>query len=238
MYSSCIIVSGGIGKRMGAGVPKQYLELEGKPILAHTLEVFEKSEKINEIILVVDKDSQVFCQELVRGAYSKVKDILCGGKERYDSVKIGLSAIHQKSEIVFIHDGVRPFITQDKINLLYEASKGEASLWLGIPIKDTIRRIDERGYGEETLPRQLLQSVQTPQVFQRKIIENAYQKLYCLPEDIRQQITDDVMVVEIALGIKGKMLPGSDENIKITTPQDMIYGEKILIERRRSSGQE
>lgn len=229
---SAIIVAAGKGKRMERDYNKQYIPLGDRPVLAHTLQRFEKHEMIDEIIVVVAKGEVEFCRENISKKYkmSKVHKIIEGGKERYHSVYKGIKAVSKESEVIVIHDGARPFVTDHiiKESILSALSYGCAIV--GMPVKDTIKIIDPKGFVKDTPKREYLWLVQTPQTFKKDLIVRAHEKR----EKENLAVTDDAMLVE-ALGIKVKMIKGSYENIKITTPEDLEVGEAIL-QRGKSLG--
>lgn len=220
-----IIVAGGIGKRIGdSNLPKQFLILRDKPILAHTVEKFEKCDLIDEIILVVPEDYLGYCSQAIVDKYSfnKIKRIICGGEERQDSVNKGLKACPDNTSIVAIHDGVRPFISSEKISESINLCEQKKAVILAVPAKDTIKRVED-GLAITTLDRKKLWLVQTPQVFEYKLILDAYEKAR---EDSFVG-TDDSILVE-RLGYEVTVLKGEYQNIKITTAEDLIIAEKIL----------
>lgn len=215
---TAIVLSAGQGKRMGTKVQKQYLEIEGKPVLYYSLHAFEQSPLIDEIILVVGDNQKEYCEEQIVSKYhiSKVNQIVQGGAERYHSVWNGLQEVTEG--YVFIHDGARPFINEEIISRAYEEVLQSNACVVGMPVKDTIKIADMEGYAESTPDRNRLWMIQTPQVFDVALIKNAYGRLM-QQDEIR--VTDDAMVVEQMLGSKVKLVKGSYENIKITTPEDL-----------------
>lgn len=222
---TAIVLAAGQGKRMGTKVQKQYLEIQGKPILYYSLRAFEESAVIDEIILVVGKEQKEYCQEQIVNKYgiTKVKSIVEGGKERYHSVWNGLLEV--TDEYVFIHDGARPFINDAILQRAFDAVQVHRACVVGMPVKDTIKVADENGFVEETPERSRLWLIQTPQVFETALVKEAYSRL--MKEDIIK-VTDDAMVVEQMLGEKVKLVEGSYENIKITTPEDMVVASALL----------
>lgn len=227
-FVSALIAAAGQGKRMKSKINKQYLELNQKPILVHTLEVFEKSNLINEIILIVRKDEMEFCKDEILNKYRFNKEIklVVGGKERQESIYNGLKAVDKGADIVVTHDGARPFVTIDIIERsIYEALRNKA-VGVGVPVKDTIKVVDKNGDIIDTPDRSGLWRIQTPQTFDYKILLEAHEK--AINDDYLG--TDDCVLVE-RLGYKVKMIEGSYENIKITTPEDIILGEAILNRR-------
>ena len=229
---TAIVLAAGSGKRMQSAVAKQYLLLNGKPILWYALHTFEESSLIDEVILVVGAGevSYVLREIVEKYGFRKVINVLEGGAERYLSVWEGLQAIGQ-SDIVFIHDGARPFVTEDIILRTYEQAKVHGACVAGMPVKDTIKVSDEEGFADHTPKRKLVWQIQTPQVFQADLIKEAYSKLIDNLESLKNagaEITDDAMVVETMRGEKVKLVEASYQNIKITTPEDMAIAECFL----------
>lgn len=226
MKSTAIVLAAGQGKRMNSKVQKQFLLIKGKPVLYYSLSCFQNSREIEEIIVVTGKDSINFCKQEIIEAYgfSKVKAVIAGGRERYDSVYAGLCAC-EDSDYVFIHDGARPFLTEDMIRRGKEAVLASGACVIGMPSKDTIKIADENGMVASTPSRSLVWNIQTPQIFSYTAIREAHERA-------RQQnmadITDDAMVMERFGNMKIKLVEGSYENIKITTPEDILVAEKIL----------
>lgn len=220
---TAIVLAAGRGKRMGTKVQKQYLEIDGKPILYYALNVFEQSTIIDEIILVVGDNQEEYCQNEIVTKYGihKVKKIVRGGQERYHSVWNGLQEVKDDG-YVFIHDGARPFINEEILNRAYKDVQACKACVVGMPVKDTIKLVDSVGFVAETPERSLVWMIQTPQVFESSLVKRAYTMLM-MQESI--QVTDDAMVVEQMLGHKVKLTPGSYENIKITTPEDLNIAE-------------
>ena len=226
--NSAIIVAAGIGKRMGADIPKQFLELDNKPILAYTLEAFELSEDIDEIIIVTNEENIPYVRDTAALPFKKVKAVVAGGSERQYSVANGLKAVSKDTETVLIHDGVRPFISRECIHNIIEETKVHGCCVLGMPVKDTVKICSQDGFVETTPKRELLWQAQTPQAFRYDIIVKAHKKAQ--EDDFLG--TDDSMLTE-RLGCKTKMVMGSYENIKITTPEDLDIGLKILEKRNK-----
>jgi 2-C-methyl-D-erythritol 4-phosphate cytidylyltransferase len=208
-------------------ISKQYLLLDGIPVLARTLEIFQRSPGIDEIFLIVpEMDIDYVHKDIVdRYGILKVSKILAGGKERQDSVRNGIDALGSDHDIVVIHDGVRPFISEELVHsAILEASRVRA-VTVGVPVKDTVKSIDRHGIVVETLNRNHLWLTQTPQAFEREIIRKAYEAAY------RDNFygTDDASLVE-RMGVKVTMIRGSYDNIKITTKDDVMLAE-ILTKR-------
>jgi 2-C-methyl-D-erythritol 4-phosphate cytidylyltransferase len=227
---SVVIPAAGQGKRMQADVSKQYIEIDKKPILAYTIEKFEKEPLIDEIIVVVGKEEKGYTQKYIKDCYDfeKVSQIVAGGKERQDSVYQGLLAIRPDAEYVLIHDGARPFITSKDIeNVIIETVQYRACV-LGVKVKDTIKIVDQSKNVVRTPDRSSLYSIQTPQAFEKELIIDAYKK--GVNEGI--SVTDDSMLVERYSNVKVKIVDGSDSNFKITTPHDLELAKSIIINKR------
>lgn len=224
-----IIPAAGMGKRMGASINKQYLCLAGKPILAHTLAVFQESGLVTGIILVTPQDEIPFCRSEVVERYglTKVLTIVPGGAERQHSVMNGLQALRDRagdSDIVLIHDGVRPFITPDLLQeSIRMASNGEGAL-VAVPAKDTIKVV-QNGVVTDTPDRATLWQAQTPQSFRYGQVLAAHER--ALQEGFLG--TDDCSLVE-RYGGGIRIVRGSYRNIKITTPEDLVLAEAFLKE--------
>lgn len=220
-----IVLAAGQGKRMGGQVAKQYLLIEEKPLLYYTLQAFEKS-MVEEVVLVVGRGEEAFCQsEIVdRYGFTKVACVICGGAERYHSVYEGLKQI-KDAEYVLIHDGARPCITKELINKTIEEVKKKKACVVGVPVKDTIKVVDESGAVVKTPNRNTLMITQTPQAFTYEMVYKAYRKL---EQSNVENITDDAMVVETMLAETVYMIPGSYTNIKVTTPEDLEIAAQFL----------
>ena len=220
---TAIVLAAGQGKRMGSKIQKQYLEISGKPVLFYSLDVFEKSDIIDDIILVVGENQEEYCKKEIVEKYhfTKVRKIVKGGSERYHSVWNGLQEIAEDG-YTFIHDGARPFVTEEILSRAYETVQKEKACVVGMPVKDTIKIADNEGFAKETPNRSQVWMVQTPQVFETFLIKSAYSLL--MEQEIIQ-VTDDAMVVETMLQRKVKLVEGSYENIKITTPEDLKIAE-------------
>lgn len=230
---TAIILSAGQGKRMGTTIQKQYIELSGKPIIFYTLDAFQKSRIIDDIVLVVGAGQEDWVRDEIVEKYqiTKVRAVIPGGKERYDSVWAGLQWIREQKEqpeYVFIHDGARMFVDEQILTRGYENVEKFGACVAGMPSKDTIKLVDDDQFAVNTPPRKLVWAVQTPQIFKTDLIENAYAKLM---EEVPDNITDDAMVVEQMMKVPVKLYEGSYENIKITTPEDLAVAE-VFLERR------
>ena len=224
--TTAIVLAAGQGKRMHSKIQKQFLEIGGKPVLYYSLHCFQESPLIRDIILVTGEEMISYCeQEIVKKyGFSKVRKVTAGGKERYDSVYAGLLCC-QDTDYVYIHDGARPFITEEMVQRGYEAVKRNNACVMGMPSKDTVKLADSSGYVKETPDRKIVWNIQTPQIFSYDLIRGAY-------ESIRKKdmtgVTDDAMVVEQETGTKILLVEGSYQNIKITTPEDLAIAEAFL----------
>lgn len=228
---TAIVLSAGQGKRMGTSIQKQYIELKGKPIVYYALEAFQNSALIDEIIMVVGKGQEEYCRKEIVEKYhlDKVREITEGGAERYDSVYSGLQRVRHDG-YVLIHDGARPFVTEAVIQRIYDAVCNYPACVVGMPVKDTIKIVDKEKYTKETPNRSFVWQIQTPQAFDILLIRDAYEKFM---QSEQKNITDDAMVVELVLGMKSKLVEGSYENIKITTPEDLEIAEVFLKRREK-----
>lgn len=225
-----VIPAAGIGKRMNSTTPKQFLTLSGEPILLHTLKIFEHHEEITEIVVVANVESQSFVIELLtKNKIQKVKNVVVGGKERQDSVYQGVLAT--TTDMVLIHDAVRPFVSANALSRLIGAMReGLSAATLAVPVKDTIKRVSKYSVVQETLERDDLWSIQTPQAFTKSLLLAAHQNAF----DKNIVATDDAMLIEM-LGEKVYVVEGEYTNIKITTPDDILIGETILARHRKGS---
>lgn len=220
---SAIILAGGRGKRMGAGISKQYIELNGKPILYYTLKRFIDCKKVDEVILVLPKDEIDYCKNEILDKYNlKIDSIVEGGMERQDSVLNGLLSI-KDTDIVLIHDGARPFVSEKIIANGIELARIHGAAAPGVMPKDTIKVKNEKGFSVETPKRENLVSIQTPQVFKFDIILECHKRV----KADKISVTDDTMVVE-NYNNKVYLYGGDYTNIKITTPEDLILGETLI----------
>ena len=224
MKVAAIIPAAGTGSRMGSAVHKQYLRIGRHPILAHTLSAFEVCDLIDSIIVVVHEDYVETCwQKIVkRNHISKVSKIVVGGEERQDSVFEGLEAVDYDTGIVCIHDGVRPFITPSKISESVLLCSHWDAVVVAVPVKDTIKSA-QNGLVKRTLDRKNLWTVQTPQTFDYQLIYTAYQR--AMEDEFYS--TDESALVE-RLGHRVKILEGSCDNIKITSPVDLSIAKMIF----------
>lgn len=220
---TAVILAAGQGKRMQSAVPKQYLMLEDKPVIYYSLKAFQDS-FIDRIVLVTSEEDMEYCRKNVVEKYNfgKVTDIVAGGKERYHSVYAGLK--EAKCDYVFIHDGARPFVTQEIIERGYACALKYDACVVGMPTKDTVKIADADNFAASTPGRDRVWLIQTPQIFAYDLIFKAYSSLMEKERELLQKsvkITDDAMVVETFTDRKVKLVEGSYENIKITTPEDL-----------------
>lgn len=224
--NTAIVLAAGQGKRMHSKVQKQFLEIQGYPVLYYSLRCFQESPLIQDIILVTGEESISYCKEEIvqKYGFTKVSAVIPGGKERYDSVYAGLCECRD-CEYVLIHDGARPFVTEEILKRGLQKVKETGACVIGMPSKDTVKLSDEEGYVKETPNRKCVWTIQTPQIFSYSLIREAH-------DSIRQKdmskITDDAMVVEQETGAKVALAEGSYQNIKITTPEDMKTAEAFL----------
>ena len=227
------MMAAGKGSRMQADRNKVYLELLGRPVLSYTLRAFEES-RIDEIIIVATAGDEAYVEEAIVRKYGidKVCKIVPGGGERFESVYHGIAACEgeEPEHYIFVHDGARPFIRPELINQCIEAVVQEKACVVAVPAKDTIRIVGSDGYPTMTPRRSDVWQMQTPQCF---LLSEARQAFEIMMQSGDRDITDDVMVLERYGHRRSKMVSGSYENIKLTTPEDMIVGEEIL---KRYSG--
>lgn len=228
---SAIVLAAGQGKRMGSRIQKQFLDLGGYPVLYYSLKTFEES-RVSQVILVTGEQEIEFCRrEIVeRYGFSKVKAVVAGGAERYHSVYQGLKQVSASSDIVLIHDGARPFVDTDMIDRTIRAAEEFQACAAGMPSKDTVKIADENGFAASTPERSRVWMVQTPQTFSRALIWKAYQAMM-EDESLQRGVTDDAMVVERLTGVPVRLVEGSYENMKVTTPEDMEVAAAILKRR-------
>ena len=222
--NSVIIVAAGSGSRMNTNINKQFIKLNDKEIIAHTIEKFYNNKNINDIVIVIKEDEAEFFKKEILDKYRfKNIKIAYGGKERQDSVYSGIKLLDKNCKYVLIHDGARPFVDEDIINRSLDEVKVFKSIVVGVPVKDTIKVVNNNNNVVDTPNRSTLWSVQTPQTFDYNIIKKAYEDAF----DNNFYGTDDAMLVE-RIGYTIKMIYGSYNNIKVTTPEDIIIGTQII----------
>lgn len=225
MKTAAIVLSAGSGKRMGTDMPKQYLALNDKPVIYYSLKAFEDS-IVDEIILVVGNGYEEYCQKEIIEKYNlkKVAAVVPGGKERYDSVYNGIMATD--ADYVFIHDGARPFVDPPMIKRGFDRVLETKACIAAMPVKDTIKSVDNNSVVIGTPERKSLYQVQTPQIFERGLLVSAYAKMESDKEC--KGITDDAMIIEKYTDTKVCVFEGAYSNIKITTAEDMIIAKALL----------
>lgn len=225
-----IIPAAGTGVRMENDRPKQFLDLEGRPLLAVTLEKFQECSAIDSIILVAPPSDVKYCQGEIAERYhlTKVEKVVAGGERRQDSVRLGIEATGGDFDLVLIHDGVRPLITQDLIERVVRAAQGHRAVITGLPAKETVKETDENALVVRTYDRQKVWLIQTPQVFRYEDILMAHRRAV---EEGSEEVPDDALLVE-KVGIPVKVVEGSEGNIKVTTPQDLEL-VKFLLKRQK-----
>lgn len=237
--TAAVVLAAGKGRRMNSDVPKQYMLLDGKPVIYYALKVFEDS-FVDEVILVTEAGEEENCRRQIVDAYgfNKVKAITAGGRERYFSVANGLRCVSDGCSYIFIHDGARPFVTERILeDALANVRKYKACV-AAMPVKDTIKIADEEGFALSTPPRDRVWLMQTPQVFEASLIRTAYERLIGEEERLNREgirITDDAMVVETLMEHPVKLFPASYENIKITTPEDLVIADGFIKNTERKN---
>ncbi len=220
MYRTALIVAGGKGLRMGSELPKQFLPIGGKPVLMHTLEAFHRFDKRMQLILVLPREQQGFWRELCEMHGFNIRhEIADGGETRFHSVKNGLALINGIGGMVGVHDGVRPFVSQEVIARCFREAAVRKAVIPVIDVVETVRHLT--GSGSETVNRNDYKLVQTPQVFDADLLRRAYE------QEFTPFFTDDASVVE-AMGVPVHLVEGNRENIKITTPFDLKVASALL----------
>jgi 2-C-methyl-D-erythritol 4-phosphate cytidylyltransferase len=221
-----IIPAAGTGVRMRANQPKQFLDLDGKPVLVRTLEVFQACSIVDSIILVIPEQDVEYAQKEIVDSYGleKVEKVVSGGERRQDSVRLGLEAWEVNDGLVLIHDGVRPLVSEDLIARVIEAAKENRAVITALPAKDTVKEVGENAFVVKTYARQKVWLIQTPQVFRYEDILMAHQRAI---QENWQEATDDALLME-KVGIPVKVIEGSEDNIKVTTPRDLELARFII----------
>jgi len=221
-----IVLAGGRGSRMNSDVRKQYMLLEGRPLITYALDAFEASQ-VDEIVLVTGENEQAYVKtEIIKKyGYSKISAVVAGGEERYHSVYAGLLALHDCGHVL-IHDGARPLVTDDIISRAAEGARTYQACVVGMPVKDTIKVADMDQFGIATPNREQLWQIQTPQAFSYELICRAYEWLMGHKE-CQKGITDDAMVLEKYSGQPIRLIRGSYSNLKVTTPEDLVIAAAL-----------
>ena len=219
-HVAAIIVAAGKGTRMGHRIPKQYLHIAGKTILDTTLYKFEKSNDVDEIILVVSEDEIEYVKNEISPFYNKIAYVVAGGNTRTESVYKGLKKVRSNCDLVLIHDGVRPFVSYNLISTCIANAYIHNACVPVLEVTDTIKEVSKEGMVLKTLDRKNLRAVQTPQAFRYSIIKKCYED--AISEGV--SFTDDASVVEY-YGYEVKTIEGLAKNIKITTPLDLKIAE-------------
>lgn len=223
MKIQAVIPCAGVGERLGDPRGKPFVELKDKPLIVHTLEVFEQCSLIDKVIVIGHPDRLPDLEKLVNEyELSKVRAVVPGGAERKDSVANGIKAVDEDTDFVVIHDGARPFVTPELIERMLESCDQQIGVVAALPVKPTIKRVDPKTHEIiETLKRSELWDIQTPQIFAKEVILRAYQQGAGL------EVTDDASLVEHP-GFKVKVVEGDQQYIKITTPQDLVLAEQLM----------
>jgi 2-C-methyl-D-erythritol 4-phosphate cytidylyltransferase len=221
-----IIPAAGIGARLKSQVNKSLISLNGKPLLFYSLDVLEKSSLVNSVVVVAHPDNLDDIQRLVKKfGFKKVSKIIPGGQTRCESVANGIKALDKDTEYVVVHDAARPLISADILKQSIETAFKESAAIVAVPAKSTIKKVDPKNlFVQETLVRDTLWEVQTPQVFKKNVLVKAHQAMAC---SARCEPTDDAVLVE-KIGIKVKIVKGDYRNIKVTTPEDLALAESFL----------
>lgn len=235
-----ILLAAGSGRRMKSSVAKQFMSVAGKPLIWYSLQAVEQSEIIDDCILVTGEEDIPYVQKEIvdRYGFSKVISVAAGGNERYESVANGLECLadgdrkcSERDGFVFIHDGARPFLTEEIFRSTYEAVRKYHACVAAVPSKDTVKIADEQGFAASTPDRRRVWNIQTPQVFDTGLALKAYRRLREeLPELTARGIavTDDAMVIELFTDTKVKLAEGSYRNMKVTTPEDICIAEAMI----------
>lgn len=220
MKRYAIIVAGGKGLRMGGELPKQFIPIEGRPVLMRTLDTFHACDESIQIILVLPRDHQDYWRELcAQYQFAVPHRIADGGATRFHSVQNGLALVDAPEALVAVHDGVRPFVSREVIERCYSEAEAHGAVVPVIPVVETVRKLV--GEASITVDRNAYRLVQTPQTFRTTLLRRAYEQSYC------DAFTDDASVVE-ALGCAVTLVDGNRENIKLTTPFDLIVARALI----------
>lgn len=229
-YCTAIILAAGTGSRMKSQVAKQFLLLEDKPLIWYALDMVRKSQVIDSCVLVTGEQEVPYVQKEIvqKYGFDKVDAVIAGGAERYLSVLQAMEWLGEGDGYVFIHDGARPFLTEEILQRTYQAAEAFHACVAAMPSKDTVKLADEKGLAVSTPDRRRVWNVQTPQVFERNLIVNAYRKLKETLKTEEIAVTDDASVVELFTEVRVKLVEGSYQNIKVTTPEDLLIAQAFL----------
>lgn len=227
-----IVVAAGRGRRMGADRNKVLLPLRHQPILMYTLERLLKTPNLLEVVVVYHPDDQTEIETIIRDMGSNIPiQLVSGGEERQDSVYQGLKKLSAQCDVVFIHDGARPFVSVETLQRLSMRMEEIQGAVLGVPVKDTIKEVNKAGVITGTLPRSSLYAIQTPQAFRRDLLLEAYEKAM----ERGFYATDDAALVE-QLGVPVEIVMGEYTNIKVTTPDDLWYADRLIQQMQMREG--
>ncbi len=220
-----VIAAAGSGSRMGSKTNKQYIQLGTRPLLTYSLDTFEKMEIVKDIIIVAKEPEIEYCEKAVVKAcgYKKVSRVIAGGLERQDSIWLGLNELDKDTDYVAVHDGARPFVTVELVMRILEAAVRWGAAIPAVAVRDTLKKVDKDNFVRQTLDRAAIFAIQTPQIFR-------YGELYKSYEYAREQginATDDASLYEKYIG-RVKVVPGDYNNLKITTPEDLVIARTIL----------
>jgi 2-C-methyl-D-erythritol 4-phosphate cytidylyltransferase len=222
---SAIVVAAGSSRRMG--FDKLFAEIAGKPVIAHSLVAFERAESVHEIIVVAQEERHSEIERTVRDEnLKKVRGLVCGGEHRHDSVRAGLDSVSAAAKYIAVHDAARPLITPLQIERVFEKCRGNGAATLAEPIRDTIKRADANLIVIDSVHRHQLYAMQTPQVFERDILKEAYR----IVTEKKLIVTDEVSAVEL-IGRKVALVVNEEFNFKITYPRDFALAEFVLQQR-------
>ena len=220
--TTAIILAAGKSERMGTNVDKAFLSLVNKPVVAWSLLAFERCPDVDRIVLVVRKEQQLAAKAVAKMfGISKLDKVVAGGKSRQESVLAGFAACDADTRVVVVHDGARPLVTGEMVSEVVQAAKKGASVAVGRPLVDSLKRCAKGSTITETVPRERLWTVQTPQAFPVRDFRAAAKALG------KKQVTDDCQMLELA-GVTTKIVESSKPNIKVTTPDDLLVASKLL----------
>ncbi len=221
MYVTAILLAAGKGLRLKSKISKPLIKINSRPLIIYSLDILSKHPDIKDIIIVANRRNIEDVRSSIRQyRINKIKDVVLGGRLRQISVFNGLRATDAQTELVLIHDGVRPFIDREMVSSVIESGKRHGAAIVGVPVKATIKEVHSSLIVKKTLNREKLWEIQTPQVFNRGLILKAYKKLGNI------DVTDDAMLVE-KLGVKVSVVLGTYKNIKITTPEDLVIAKAL-----------